>query len=119
MLCLVEYLLCNSEGQALACGMFVYLFVSSSTTVDDAFKWLDRHIRPSIADNYEYVVVDVVIIFVVVVELQQTPKDDPQARELRESCARAARERRRVSHSWCMVVVSHGYGGGSDGGCVW
>ena len=42
----------------------------------------------------------------VVVELPQTHEDDLR-------CPRVARGRRRFSHSWCMCVVSHGYGGDS------
>ena len=51
-----------------------------------------------------------------VVELPQTPEDDPQKRL--EPYVKGGR----VSHSWCMWVVSRGYGGlgrGRDGGGGW
>ena len=52
-------------------------------------------------------------VVIVVVDLPQTPEDDLRS-------ARAACEGGLVSHSWCICVISHDYGGlgGGRDGCV-
>ena len=44
-------------------------------------------------------------VVVVIVEIPQTPEDDTEALELGVKSGR-------VSHNWCMCVVSHRYRGG-------
>ena len=48
----------------------------------------------------------------VIVKLPQTPEDDSEKLEMHK-------ESGRVSHSWCMGVVSHGYRGSGLGWKWW